>query len=198
MALTDLASYIDASPNAHITLLKWCRDSKGVPHQFLVLNVELLTPDSGRRALWLRLDRRSHRDATPSQLLSSTSASADTATLSEFEQPLFNGEQHRLEVQTTFMTPPPLETLRDLLFIVMHESSKYKVIHENCMFFCSVIYEDLVSLGKGWNFLGAPNKYSMSLGPEARARIRARRRTYVFIPPFLPRLSLLSLRPCSL
>ncbi|KAF9515750.1 hypothetical protein BS47DRAFT_743785 [Hydnum rufescens UP504] len=31
MALIDLASYIHASANAHVILLKWCKDLKGVP-----------------------------------------------------------------------------------------------------------------------------------------------------------------------
>ncbi|KAF9503117.1 hypothetical protein BS47DRAFT_1402734 [Hydnum rufescens UP504] len=125
MALTDLASYIDGSPTAHIILLKWCKDLKGVPHEFLLFNVELQSAD--RRTLWLRLDRRSHRDATTSQLVSSTSASADSATVSEIEDPLFDSMRHRIEVQTAFTTPPPLETLRALLFILMEESPNYKL-----------------------------------------------------------------------
>ncbi|KAF9517364.1 hypothetical protein BS47DRAFT_525612 [Hydnum rufescens UP504] len=174
MALTDLASYIDTSPNAHIIMLKWCKDLTGVPHEFLLLNVELHSHD--RRTLWLRLDRRSHRNATTSQFLSSTSASADTAIVCESEGYLFDNTQHGIEVQTTFTTPLPLETLRDLLFIVMEESPNYKVVPENCMFFCSVIYEDLVSLGRGWN-IGVPSRMSMALAPSTRARIRARRQT---------------------
>jgi hypothetical protein len=82
MALTDLASYIEATPNARVMLLKWCKDLKGVPHEFLLLNVELQSPD--RKTLWLRLDRRSHREATTSQLISGTSASADTVSTLDF------------------------------------------------------------------------------------------------------------------
>jgi len=133
MALTHLVSYIEAIPNAHVILLKWCKDLKGVPHEFLLLNVELQGPD--RRALWLRLDRRSHRDATASQLISGTSASEDTATVCEIEDPLFDKTRHGLEVQTAFTTPPPLETLRDLLLILMEESPNYKLMQENCFFF---------------------------------------------------------------
>jgi hypothetical protein len=50
------------------------------------------------------------------------------ATVCVFENSLFDSTQHRIEVQTTFMTPPPLETLRDLLFIVMQESPNYKFL----------------------------------------------------------------------
>ncbi|KAF9517369.1 hypothetical protein BS47DRAFT_525442 [Hydnum rufescens UP504] len=176
MALKDLASYINGSPNAYIVLLNWCKDLKGVPHEFLLLNVELQGPGSNRRALWLRLDRRSHRDATTSQLISSTSASGDTATVCEIAHPLFDSTRHRIEVQTTFTTPPPLYALRDLLFIVMEESPNYKFVPENCMFFCSVIYEDLFSLGRGRD-IGVPSRFSMALAPSTRARIRARRQT---------------------
>ncbi|KAF9510353.1 hypothetical protein BS47DRAFT_1384022 [Hydnum rufescens UP504] len=161
MALNDLASYIGESPNAHVILLKWCKDLKGVPHEFLLLNVELQSPD--RRTLWLRLDRRSHRDTTASQLISSTSASADTHAAS-------HRSSHRIR------DPPPLETLRDLLFILMEESPNYKLIPENCIFFCSVIYENLVSLGGGMN-IGTPRIFSMSLAPTVRAKIKSRRQT---------------------
>ncbi|KAF9517365.1 hypothetical protein BS47DRAFT_525314 [Hydnum rufescens UP504] len=174
MALTDLTSYIDASPNAHIILLKWCKDSKGVPHEFLLLNIKLHSHD--RRTLWLRLDRRSHRDATTSQLISSTSASDDTATVCEIEDALFDSTRHRVEVQTTFTTPPPLQTLRGLLFILTQESPNYKLVPVNCIFFCSMIYENLVSLDGGMN-IGVPSRISMSLAPLIRARIKSRSQT---------------------
>jgi hypothetical protein len=50
------------------------------------------------------------------------------ATVCEIADPLFDSTRHRVEVQTAFTTPPPLGTLRDLLFIVMDESPNYKVI----------------------------------------------------------------------
>ena len=52
---------------------------------------------------------------------------------------------------------------------------------ENCYFFCSVIYENLVAKGGGVNVVGVPSKLSMSLAPEVRAKIRSRSQTYVLI-----------------
>jgi len=176
MALTDLASYIETGSTARIVLLRWCKDLKGVPHEFLLLEVEIKTP--GRRTLWLRLDRRSHRDATTSQLISSNSASADTATVCEgIDAALFDNTRHRVEVETTFANPPPLEMLCSLLSVLTQESPKYKLFPENCYFFCSVIYENLVAQGGGVNNLGAPSKFAMFLAPEVRARIKNRSQT---------------------
>jgi hypothetical protein len=50
------------------------------------------------------------------------------ATICGIEGHLFDSTPHRIEVQTAFTTPPPLETLRSLLFILMEESPNYKLM----------------------------------------------------------------------
>ncbi|KAF9511748.1 hypothetical protein BS47DRAFT_1346351, partial [Hydnum rufescens UP504] len=58
----------------------------------------------------------------------------------------------------------------------MEESPNYKLMPENCFFFCSVIYEDLFSIGGGVN-IGAPRRLSMCLAPTVRAKIKSRSQT---------------------
>ena len=76
MSLFDMISYIgsiERKNSAHVTQLQWCKDKHGIPHEFLLLRVE-----SSDRLLWLRLDKRSHRDTNLLKLLFLTSPCADT------------------------------------------------------------------------------------------------------------------------
>ncbi|KAF9510359.1 hypothetical protein BS47DRAFT_1364649 [Hydnum rufescens UP504] len=69
-------------------------------------------------------------------------ASADTATVWEIEDFLSDRTRHGIQVQIVFATPPPSETLRDLLLI-----------------------PNMVFLGGGMNIDG-PRRFSMSLPPQ--------------------------------
>ena len=77
IAASDLNSHIGSNFIAEITLLIWCKDRKGIPHEFLLLRVE----KPGEKIFWVRIDRRVHRDASATQVISSTSPSNDTVSL---------------------------------------------------------------------------------------------------------------------
>ncbi|KAF9517372.1 hypothetical protein BS47DRAFT_1339668, partial [Hydnum rufescens UP504] len=72
--VSDLCSYIASTPTTYITHLKWCKDRKGVKHEFLVLRVE--RPQD--KPIWLRLDRRLHQHAPVVEWIFSTSPTGDS------------------------------------------------------------------------------------------------------------------------
>jgi hypothetical protein len=73
-SVSELCSYIASTPPTPIRILKWCKDRNGVMHEFLLLEVER----PGDRGIWLRLDRRPHKNARGSKLISSPALSDDT------------------------------------------------------------------------------------------------------------------------
>ncbi|KAF9502634.1 hypothetical protein BS47DRAFT_1490657 [Hydnum rufescens UP504] len=74
LTISTLIPDLMSSRTGHITLLNWYKDLGGSLHQFLLLRLEF--PEHG--TLCLRLDRRSDRDITPMQLISSPSSPVDT------------------------------------------------------------------------------------------------------------------------
>ncbi|KAF9511545.1 hypothetical protein BS47DRAFT_1395047 [Hydnum rufescens UP504] len=172
-SIPDLCSYIESTPPAPISLLKWCQGRNGLRHEFLLLKVD--RPESGG-TLWMRLERRVHESAMAANCMISPVLSGDTVKLSNDFSRLFDASQSEVRVETEFTDPLPLETLRTLLSILMKESPDYKL-------YSALIYEHLIAAGNGVNVVGAPSKFSNSFGPKAKARIKKRMTTSPSEPP---------------
>ncbi|KAF9511517.1 hypothetical protein BS47DRAFT_1486809 [Hydnum rufescens UP504] len=123
-SIPDLCSYIESTPQAPISLLKWCKGRNGLRHEFLLLKVD--RPEDGG-TLWLRLERRVHESALAANCIVSSVLSGDTVKLSNDFSRLFDASQSEVRVETEFTVPLPLETLRTLLSILIKESPDYKL-----------------------------------------------------------------------
>ena len=73
-SIPDLCAYIERTPTGRINLSKWCKDRTGVPHEFLVLQIE--SPHNKR--IWLRLERRPRRRTLFVRMIASPDTSDDT------------------------------------------------------------------------------------------------------------------------
>jgi hypothetical protein len=74
-SIPDLCSYIESTPPALISLLKWCKGRNGLRHEFLLLKVDRPESDG---PLWLRLERRVHESAMTANCIVSSVLSGDT------------------------------------------------------------------------------------------------------------------------
>ena len=74
MTLTDDIPSIEAIFTAYIIRANWGSHGKGVPHEFLLLQVER----PGSKTLWRSIDKRPHRDVTAAEFASPTLQWADT------------------------------------------------------------------------------------------------------------------------
>ncbi|KAF9511549.1 hypothetical protein BS47DRAFT_1171540 [Hydnum rufescens UP504] len=157
--IPDLCSYIEFTPPTPITRLRWCKNQDGVKHEFLLLKVE--RPDDGK-TVWLRLDRRVHENARAVNAVFSPVPSGDTVRICSYVSRLFDASRSQVQVETEFAIPPLLQRLGNLLTILMEDSPDYKLYSENCYFFCAVIYENLVSMGRGVNVVRASSYYPKS------------------------------------
>lgn len=60
-------------------------------------------------------------------------------------------------------------------------------LQETAYFFCSIIYENMCSIGEGVNVKGVPSKSAISLAPEIRAKVKLRMDDLLLVsqlPPF--------------
>ena len=160
--ISDLCTYIERTPTAHINTLKWCKDRTGVPHEFLVLQIESLR----NKKIWLRIERRPQRSAPFVRLLSSSAPSDDSvstlcvpmhryvdtnkadeisgrfaqAKLSANLEPLFNESKNEVKVDTKFTDPPSLKSLGSLLSILREESHTYTLFPVRVSLHLNVFY----------------------------------------------------------
>ncbi|KAF8308166.1 hypothetical protein DL93DRAFT_2087323 [Clavulina sp. PMI_390] len=134
-----------------------------VLHRFVVLKLHR----SGRKDIWLRLDRR-REDASQVRFMVArgTTKANDKGMLSAIKSRLV-GQANR-ENKKVFPNPSTLKELCRLLGIIIDELVSYRIWPDNCWFFCSLVQQHL-----GGVFVdGGPN-YAPS-APDIRARIFGR------------------------
>ncbi|KAF8333257.1 uncharacterized protein EI90DRAFT_648846 [Cantharellus anzutake] len=124
-SLADICSYIQSTPDAHLSPIKELvirKERDGVQHEFLLLRVANPTGDE----FWIRLERKGPT-GTLSRLMSSEWEANDIAILSGKRGPLLGRAKSIEKTRVVFRVPPSLKDLLRVLDALGKESKSYQL-----------------------------------------------------------------------
>jgi hypothetical protein len=148
MTIADLIQSFQCcydSKSAHVLVIVLREDTKGIQHQYLLVQVRV--PRNTENTLWIRLERNAD-EYQPKGMVSSRSSSFqpdDRAMLAQSDSDLTKSCPSVVKGQIRFKGPElvSLFTLQALLASFISEAKIYIAATENCWFFCSVILSAL-------------------------------------------------------
>ncbi|KAF8331928.1 uncharacterized protein EI90DRAFT_902147 [Cantharellus anzutake] len=124
-SLADLCSYIQSTPDAHLSPIKELairKEDDGVRHEFLLLRLAKPTGEE----FWVRLERKGPT-GTLSRLMSSEWEANDVAILSGKRSSLLGRAKSVEKTRIIFRVPPSLNDLLRVLNALRKESKSYQL-----------------------------------------------------------------------
>jgi hypothetical protein len=144
ITLPQLCSHLESSSLLEGTRLDQIirmKERRGVKHEFLIVKMTIAHPRG--RIVWLRLERSAKARSTMWSIMSEFPSNDMVKVAGKLGYLLDEQAPSDLETQVDFKPSKlaSLAALRLLLSCLTKESPKYKLLNENCYFFCSVIVQ---------------------------------------------------------